>query len=112
MEPNTILEHFLLLFPMSLIEEITNQAMIYYQQESAGKNVPANFVVTKETMMAFFGINIAMRLVKLPSVYDYWAGGIIAMPWFRSIMPRDLFKYILRFLHHADNTKDLPRNDP
>ena len=33
MEPNTILEHFLLLFPMSLIEEITNQTMIYYQQE-------------------------------------------------------------------------------
>ena len=74
--------------------------------------MPANIAVTKETMMVFFGINIAMVLAKLPSVNDYWAGGIMAMPWFQSIMPRDLFKDILRFLHLADNTKDLPRNDP
>ena len=74
MKPNTILEHFPLLFPMSLIEEIANQTMIYYQQESVHKNVPANFVVTKETITAFFGIIIAMGLEKLPSVHDYFLG--------------------------------------
>ena len=81
-EPNTILEHFLLLFPMSVIEEIANETMIYYQQKSVCKNVAANFKVTKETMMAFFRINIDIGLAKLPSVHDYWAGGIMAMPWF------------------------------
>ena len=82
MEPNTILEHFLLLFLMSVIEEIANETMIYYQQESVCKNVAAKFKVNKETMMTFFRINIVIGLAKLPLVHDYWAGGIMAMPWF------------------------------
>ena len=63
-------------------------------------------------MTAFFGINIAMGLAKLPSVHDYFLGGIKAIRWFQSIMSRDLFKNILKFLHLADNLTDLPRNDP
>ena len=34
------------------------------------------------------------------------------MPWFRSVMPRRKFQQILRFLHLADNSKQLPRSDP
>ena len=67
---------------MSVIEEIANETMIYYQQKSVCKNIAANFKVTKETMMAFFRINIDIGLAKLPSAHDYWAGGIMAMPWF------------------------------
>ena len=34
------------------------------------------------------------------------------MPWFHSIMSQDKFKNILRFLHLADNTNQLPKENP
>ena len=61
--------------------------------------------------MAFFGIIIAMGIAKLPEINDYWRTRILRMPWFGSIMSRNHFKVILRFLHLADNSKQLPRND-
>ena len=53
-----------------------------------------------EKLQAFLGMNIAMGLLRLPQVRDYWGtGSILSVPWFPSIMPRDSFFQILRYLH-------------
>ena len=53
-----------------------------------------------------------MGLAKLPDIHDYWRAGITSMPWFRSVISRDPFKTLMRFLHLTDNTKQVPREDP
>ena len=51
------------------------------------------------------GINIAMGMLRLPQIRDYWATDqILSTPWFPSIMPRDRFFLILRYLHLVDNS--------
>ena len=104
----SILEHFLLFFTMDIIEQITAQTNLYYQQESIKKTLP-DFKTTKEEILAFLGINIAMGIARLPAVNDYWSKGITAMPWF---LPRNKFKNILRFLHLADNSKQVAKDQP
>ena len=44
---------------MDIIEQITEQTILYYQQESMKKTLP-EFTTTKEEILAFLGINIAM----------------------------------------------------
>ena len=61
--------------------------------------------VTVEEMMAFVGLVIAMGVVRLPEIDDYWATDpILQHPWFSSVMSRTKFKQILCYLHCADNT--------
>lgn len=56
--------------------------------------------VTKEEMQAFLGMNIAMGLVNLPSVADFFSTEpILSHPWFPSIISRDRFQQIERYLH-------------
>ena len=51
-------------------------------------------------------MNIAMGLLRLPQIRDYWSKSeILATPWFRTIMPRDRFLGILRYLHLNDSSK-------
>ena len=47
----SVLEHFLLFFPMRIIEQITKQTLLYYKQENAKKTLPA-FRANKEEIMA------------------------------------------------------------
>lgn len=45
-----------------------------------------------EELKAFIGMNIAMGMLRLPQIRDYWAHNeILSTPWFPSIMPRDRF---------------------
>ena len=47
----SVLEDFLWFFPMRIVEQITKQTLLYYQQENAKKTLPA-FYANKEKMMA------------------------------------------------------------
>ena len=76
------------------------------------KKVPPSFETTREEVMAFIGMKVAMGIAKLPSLDDYWKKGIISMPWFRAVMSRNRFRQILRFLHLADNSKQVPQSHP
>ena len=59
-----------------------------------------------EELQAFIGLNIAMGMLHLPQVRDYWSTGeILATPLFPSIMSRDRFFKILRYLHLVDSAK-------
>lgn len=63
--------------------------------------------------MAFIGINIAMGIISLPSLDDYWSTDpILSHSWFHMIMPRNLFCEILRYVHVMDNTTTPDRTDP
>ena len=58
-----------------------------------------------EELKAFIGMNIAMGMLRLPQIRDYWAHNeILSTLWLPSIMPRDRFFSILRFLHLVDNS--------
>lgn len=83
-----------------ILESIVQQTILFASQ----KNV--TFVFCIEELQAFIGVNIAMGMLRLPQIRDYWAtNNILATPWFPSIMSRDRFLSILRFLHLADSTK-------
>ncbi|XP_057314098.1 piggyBac transposable element-derived protein 4-like isoform X1 [Hydractinia symbiolongicarpus] len=62
--------------------------------------------------MAFFGMVVAMGLARLPCYDDYWARGIMRMPWFASIMFRKRFRDILRYFHLVDNRKNVEKGHP
>ena len=90
------------------------QTNLYATQQRALKNItkPWN-PVTKPELMAFIGLNIAMGIVKLPELRNYWTTNpIIGHPWFCSVMSRDRFMEILRYFHMVDNIKAPSRTDP
>ena len=63
--------------------------------------------------MAFIGMNIAMGVVSLPRLDQYWSTDpILSHPWFRTVMSRDRFREILRYIHVIDNTQAPSRSDP
>ena len=109
----SVLDHFLLFFPLHVVDKIVDETNTYYQQLRSEKQLSGEpFETKREKLLAFLGINIAMGLAKLPTIEDYCRKGITHMPWFNSVMPRRKFQQVLRFLHLADNSKQLPRSDP
>ena len=80
------------------------QSIVKYSNDfAASKGATLNLSV--EELQAFRGMNIAMGMLRLPQVRDYWAtSGILDTPWFASIMPRDRFFAILRYLHLVDSS--------
>lgn len=65
----TPLECFLLLFTPELIDQVVTETNRYYQQEQLKKASPMPWKDTKaEEIKAFFGIVLAMGLIKLPEV--------------------------------------------
>jgi len=110
---STPLELLLLLFTEEIIQEIVVQSNLYYSQSETTK--VRNWTdITVSEMKAFLGIILAMGMVELPDMYDYWCktDPITCVPWFANIMPRDRFVLIMRFLHLSDKTKEPPRDSP
>ena len=64
-------------------------------------------------MLEFFGVNIAMGVLRLPKISNYWKlSGVMEIFWFRSIFTRKQFYDIFKYLHLADNTKTPEKTDP
>ena len=54
------------------------------------KGAVLNF--SNQDLMAIIGLNIAMGMLHLPQIKDYWSTSqILSTPWFPSIMSRDHF---------------------
>jgi hypothetical protein len=69
--------------------------------------------VTVDEMKVFFGLVIAMGLVKKIDVQSYWSKTeSVATPFFGSRMSKDRFLLILSNLHLNDNTAAIPRGEP
>ena len=63
-------------------------------------------------MIAFFGINIAIGMVRLPEISNYWKqSGVMEASWFQSLFTRERFYDILKYLHLTDNKKTPEKTD-
>ena len=88
------------------------------KQQSAAKNHTSPWKpVTKDELMAFIPMNIAMGIVSLPKLDQYWSTDpILSHPWFRTVMSRDQFREILRYIHVVviviQTTTSCGRSDP
>jgi len=81
------------------MESIVQQTILFAQQKGN-----ENFPFCVEDLQAFLGLNIAMGLLRLPRISDYWSKcQILSTPFFPSIMSRDRFMDILRYLHLKDS---------
>ena len=91
-------EIFQLFFTTAILSCIVEQTKLFASQK--GKTLE----LCNQELMAFIGINIAMGMLRLPQVKDYWSTNkILATPWFPGIMARDRFYTILRYIHLADS---------
>ena len=69
--------------------------------------------VSAEEMQSFVGIQLAMGMVQLPSMYDYWSTNpILSAPRIVRGMGRNRFCSILSHLHLNDNSRMPGRSDP
>lgn len=69
--------------------------------------------ISAEEMQSFVGIQLAMGMVRLPSMYDYWStNSILSAPGIVKGMGRNRFRSILRHLHLNDNSRMPGRTDP
>ena len=108
------LECFHLLLPDEFYDQLLVETNRYAIQQREEKN---NFnlwsPVTKEELMAFVGLNIAIGIISLPSIEDYWSTDpILSHSWFHVIMSRDRFREILRYVHLVNNKKAPSRSNP
>lgn len=82
-----------------LLQSIVTQSNNFAASKGAVLNLHS------EELLTFIGMNIAMGLLRLPQVRDYWATDeILSTPWLPSIMPRDRFFDIMRCLHLVDSS--------
>ena len=84
-----------------ILESIVKQTLLFAKTKGASFT---EFYL--EELLAFIGLHIAMGLLKLPQIKDYWCTNeIILTPWFPAIMPRDRFFTIMRYLHLVDSSQ-------
>ena len=62
---------------------------------------------------AFFGLAIAMGVVRQPRMWDYWRQKqwLFHLLAFSEVMPRDRFLQIYRYLHVLDDSQAIPRGN-
>ena len=98
-EAKTPLQVLQLILTSMVLESIVLQTKLFAQQ----KGIDFPFCV--EELQAFIAVNLAMGLLRLPQIRDYWSKSeVLATPWFRSIFSRDRFLQILRYLHLNDSS--------
>lgn len=67
-----------------ILEVIVQQTKLFASQ----RGVKLEFCM--EELQAFIGLNVAMGMLHLPQVHDYWSTcKILATLWFPSTMSRD-----------------------
>ena len=102
----TPLDYLYMLLGLDIFHTIADQSNLYASQ----KGVPG-YHTTPEEIAAFLGINIAMGIVNLPTVREYWSTNpILCHPWFGQVMSRDRFYNINRYLHFNDNNDQVHFN--
>lgn len=99
----TPLDFLRLFFNMTFITSLVNATNVY--AEETRKAQPENnknkwTPVTPNCIAKFLGLTFLMGLIRKPTIKDYWSKSAeLATPFFRSIMSRDRFINILRYVH-------------
>lgn len=80
-----------------------------HRKRAAGTADEAWKDVTLEDLKAFFELNIAMGIVKLPEAKMYWLQKWLTnVPSFGQVMPRNRFSQIVCYLHVSDDSAIAP----
>ena len=67
---------------------------------------------SRNEMCAFLGLMMLMGIIYKPRIGMYWSNDeLYSTPIFKSIVTRDRFLLMIKFLHFADNT-NYDANDP
>ena len=105
---------FQLFMTSDFYDEILTQTNLYADQQREAQNDTSMWTpISKKELMAFVGINIAMGIISLPTLNDYWSTDpILAHTWFRTVMSRNRFRKILRNIHVVDNSAAPSRTAP
>ena len=89
--------------------------MLYADQcRATGVPSPSNlwFAISMEEMLAFLGMHIAIGIISLPSLHDFWSTEpILQHTWFSLVMSCNRFKQILRYFHCCDSTAYIPQGE-
>ena len=85
---------FMPLLKNNVLQIICHETNRYHQQNTRNDNSWKD--ITPTEMTAFFGIKIAMGMVRLPEISNYWKrSGVMEVSWFQSIFTRKRFYDIL-----------------
>ena len=112
------IDFFLQIFPLALLTLLCMETNWYFahwsRQPTMNDAIRKAWVdVDVPEMKAFISVLIVMGLCRRFSYRSYWSTNwLLDMPGFRSILPRDRFFAILRFLHLSDNSSAIPRGQP
>ena len=89
-----------------ILESVLSQTKLFAAQKGLATEV------FQEELQAFIGLNLAMDLLRLPQVSDYWSTvEIFQTPWFPAIMSRDRFFFLLRCLHLVNSTEQKKKGE-
>lgn len=112
------LDLFTLFCGDELFEMIARETNDYAVQEinrALRKNLKSDkswTCVTKDELKSYVALYIAMSQVKKPDIKMNWSKRkIIETPFYSTVMARDRFVDISRFLHFSDNTSVCNTND-
>ncbi len=115
------LDFFRLLIPDSILEEIVKQTHLYAEQIFEENDLPPRSRAQMwdssqhdlSELKKFLCLIIVMESIHYPAVEDYWS---ISWPFasstFSSIMKRDRFSLVLKFLYLNDNSHFIPKGQP
>lgn len=104
------LEYFEMFLTNDILELIVDQTNLFATQYllnndiSRGSRTHAWTPVDKAEIYRFLALIGWMGLVKLPAIRDYWrSDNLYSVPLAKTIMPRNKFELILKFIHFSDN---------
>lgn len=93
---------------------IANQTNIYAMQtksEQQSYRLDQWYETNVNEIKRFFGLIIWMGLVRLPKIESYWSNEEgYNLPFPRSVMSRNRFELLLRFVHFSNNEENNPNN--
>ena len=100
------LDFFSLFFTDEVWQLLVEQTNLYAEQKRAPEESSVWYPITIDEMKAWVSLYMNMGLVTKPNLSSYWSTDpALSTPFFPSIMARDRFLQILRYLHFADNTQ-------
>ena len=101
-------ECFQLFMTKDMLEQIVQETNRYHMLELTKKASTVKWVnTTVEEVQALLGVILAVGLIKLLEIDDYWRrGSVYGMSWFPSIFRQDHFKQLLCYLHLANNEQE------
>ena len=121
MTNKTPIDFFQLFVTDDMLEAIVEQTNLFAQQYIDSHELSRRSRVQQWAksphdvveLKKFLALIIIMGLISYPSIEDYWVTSWpFATPTFSSILKRDRFSLLMRFLHLNDSSKYIPKGEP